>query len=174
MACDTPFHLKRIFLIDGRHLIDASVTSGAANAFCHVNTVIEVHELRKIMNPLPLDRFVFAKARPDRFKIWAVIPQLAVTVHACLGRRHTRRRSCLDRGVAIAAINAVIADVVFMTELDRLLLFEELTCQVRRSCYLGVYVKRYSGKYNNHHHAYPGYVVCTSVKELRHLLLSRS
>jgi hypothetical protein len=70
--------------------------------------------------------------------------------------------------MAITAIDTIVAHVMLVTELDRLLFFEELSRQVCRPCDLCVNVKRYSGKYNNHHHADPGYVVCTSIKELRH------
>ena len=41
-----------------------------------------------------------------------------------------------------------------------------------RSCDLGVNIKCDTGQYNHHYHAYPGNVVCTSTKELRHSILS--
>ena len=74
--------------------------------------------------------------------------------------------------MAVTTVNAVVADVMFMTELNGLLLFEKLSGQIRRPGHLCVDIKRYSGQYNNHHHADAGNVVCTSIKKLPPSLLS--
>ena len=121
MASNTPLHLERVFLKNSRHIVDLTVTSRASNAFSNVNTVIEVRVLRQIVNPLPLDWLVIAKTRPDGLEVGAVLPNLAVAVHACLSRRHACRGCRFHRGMAIAAIDAVIARVVLVAELDRLL-----------------------------------------------------
>ena len=52
----------------------------------------------------------------------------------------------LDRGVAITAVNAVIAYMVFVTELDRLLAFDPLARVPGRAADLGTYPK--SGREN--------------------------
>ena len=44
MARETPFHLERIFLIDGRHVVDLSVTGRTSDSLCDVDTVIEIDE----------------------------------------------------------------------------------------------------------------------------------
>jgi hypothetical protein len=139
-----------------------------------MDTVIEINKLGQVVDALPLNRFVLAKARSNGLEIWTVVPQLTVTVHAGLRWRHAGGRCRFNRCVTVAAIYAVVAYVMLVAELDRLLDLEILSGQVRRSCDLCVNVKYDSGQYNNHHHADPRYVVCTSVKELRHLLLSCS
>jgi len=50
--------------------------------------------------------------------------------------------------VAITAINAVIANVMFVTELDRLLAFDPLACVPGRAADLGAHPK--SGQENEH------------------------
>jgi hypothetical protein len=74
--------------------------------------------------------------------------------------------------MTITAIDPVVADMMLMAELNRLLLFEVLACDVRRSRKLGVKVERSDRQYNNHHHTDPRNVVCTLIKELRHSFLS--
>ena len=130
MARNTPFHLQRILLINGRHRIDLAVTRRAAYTLCHVNAMIKIYVLRKVVNALPLDRLVLAKARPDGLKIRAVVPQLAVAIHTRLRRRHTRSRSRFNRRMTVAAIDAVVPDVVFVTELNWLLFLEKLSGEI--------------------------------------------
>ena len=141
MAGDAPFHLQRVVLINGRHLIDASVTRRTANALCHMDAVVKIDKLRQVVDPFPLDRFVFAKAGPDRLEIRAVRSKLTMTVHAGLRRRHTGGSRRLDRCMAIATVDAVVADMVLMAELDRLLFFQILACQIGRTCDLRVNIK---------------------------------
>lgn len=130
VAGKAPFHLERIFLIDSRHIVDLAVASRTSNALCNVNTMVEIGVLGQVVHPLPLDRLIIAEARPNRFQIRAVCPDLRVTIHTRLGRRHTCRGRRFDRRVAIAAIDAVVTDMVFVAELDRLLLFEITARQI--------------------------------------------
>jgi len=97
------------------------MASRATDTFVHMNRVIEIRKVRQIMDPHPLERFPGLKAGPHRFKIRTVSPYLFMTAHTDLSRRHARRCRSLHRCMAIAAINAVVADVVFMTELNGLL-----------------------------------------------------
>ena len=124
MAGNTPLHLQSVFLINGRHLIDPAVTTRTANALVHVYAVVEVNKFGQVVNSLPLDGFVLSKARSYRLQIWAVIPQLAVTVHTSLCGWHASSCRRLNSGMAITAIDAVVTDVVLVAELDRLLFFQ--------------------------------------------------
>ena len=76
------------------------------------------------MNANPLDRFAGAETRAHRLEIRTVGPDLLVAVHARRGRRYARGGRCFDGSVTVAAIDAVVTDVMFMTELDGLLSFE--------------------------------------------------
>ncbi len=121
MTSDTPFHLQRVLLEHSRHSIYLAMASRTAYTFSNVNAVVEICEFRKVMDPLPLYRLIIPEAGTNGLKVRAVRPYLTVAIHTCLGRRQTGRRSCLNSLVTISAINAVIADMVFMTELNRLL-----------------------------------------------------
>src|SRR5262249_23528684 len=127
MARHTPLHLKRVLLIDRGHVVDLAVTRRAADTLRHVNAVIEVNEFREVVDTLSLDRLVLTETRAHRFQIRTVVPQLAVAVHAGLRRRHSRGGRGFDRLMTISAIDAVIADVMFVAELNGLLFFEITT-----------------------------------------------
>ena len=58
------------------------------------------------------------RAPARRNGLLAKISRMAV--HAGLGRRNAGERRFLDRGVAVAAVDAVAADVPFVAELDGL------------------------------------------------------
>lgn len=82
MTLETPFHLQRCRLIRNRHLVDASVTGGAANAFVYVNAVVEIRVVGQVVYTNPLDWFPCAKARPHGLQIRTFSPDLFVTIHA--------------------------------------------------------------------------------------------
>src|ERR1051326_745154 len=88
MAFQAPFHLQRLGLINNRHLVDSTVTRRTADTFLHMNTVIEVSEVRQVVDADPLDWLATLKTRAHWFEIWAIRPDLSMTVHACRGGRH--------------------------------------------------------------------------------------
>ncbi len=126
MALQTPFHLQRIRLRNYRHLIDAAMTSRTTNTLRDVNRVIEISEVRQVVHAYPFERFARLETRAYRFEIRTVSPNLFMTIHADLRRRYPGGGRSLDRCVTVTTIDAVIADVVFVTELDRLLAFDVL------------------------------------------------
>ena len=168
MARNAPLHLQGVLLIDGRHIVDLPVARRAPDPFCDVDTVVEVNEFRQIVYAFPFDRFVIAEARSHGLKVRAVRPDLAMAVHAGLRRRHPRRGSRLDRGVAISTVNAVIPGVMLVTELHGLLFLEITAGEVRRPRYLRVNVKCSPGENNCDDHADACDVVCTLMKKLCH------
>lgn len=126
----TPLHLQRVLLEDRRHIVDLPVTCRAADTLCYVNAVIEICVLRQVVNAFPLDGLILAKTLANDLEVRAVRPDLAMAVHTGLGRRHPRRRRRLDRLVAIAAIDAIVTNVMFMAKLDRLLFFHVAASEV--------------------------------------------
>jgi len=126
----TPFHLQSILLKDRGHVIDLAMTRRTSDALRHVYAVIKIGEFRKVVHAFPFDRFVVTKTRPDRFKIWTVRPDLAVAVHTRLCRRHSGGRGRLDRRMAVSAVYTVVADVMFMAELNGLLPFHIPTGEI--------------------------------------------
>src|SRR5919205_3999050 len=115
MTLQTPLHLQRLRLEKNRHLVDATVTRRATDTFFHVNAVIEVSVIRQVVYAYPLDRLACAKTRPHGFEIWTVGPDLFVAVHARRSRRQASGSGRLNGSVTVAAINAVVTDVMFMT-----------------------------------------------------------
>lgn len=74
--------------------------------------------------------------------------------------------------MAITTIYTVIADVVFMAELNRLLLFKIATRKVRRPCNLRVHEERRPCEQRRRDHGDPSDIVRTLVKKLCHLSIS--
>src|SRR5207245_7518762 len=58
----SPLHLERLRLPHERHAIHGPVARRAADAFVDVNAVIEVDEVRQIVDARPQDRLAGAKA----------------------------------------------------------------------------------------------------------------
>src|SRR6185369_12200433 len=85
-----------------------------------MNAVIEINEVGKIVHSSPLDRLARPPAFADRLEIRAVRPDLRMAIHTGLSRRNACVGKLLDGGVAVTAIDAVISDVMFMTELNGL------------------------------------------------------
>ena len=57
MAVQAPLHLQGVLLIHDRHQVDAAVAGRTANPLIHVDRVIEIHEVGKIVHAGPGDRF---------------------------------------------------------------------------------------------------------------------
>src|SRR5206468_473258 len=111
VAVDAPFHLQRRLLPHQGHPIDLAMARRAADALVNVDAMVEIDEVRQIVNPSPLNGAVGTEALAHRLQEGTVRENLRVTVHARLGRRNAGKGGVLDRCVAIAAIDAVAADV---------------------------------------------------------------
>jgi hypothetical protein len=115
------------------------VTGRTADAFFHVNAVIEISVIRQVVNPDPLNRLTGSETGAHRFEVWTLGPDLFVTVHARRGGWQSGGRRSFHRRVTVAAVNAVVADVMFVTELNRLLPFDPLACIPGRTIQLNGY-----------------------------------
>src|SRR5580700_8106144 len=62
MATQTPLHLQRLLLIHQRHPVNRTVAGVAPHALRDMNAVIEEYEVRKLVDPRPLQRFTRAVA----------------------------------------------------------------------------------------------------------------
>jgi hypothetical protein len=121
MTIETPFHVEGLGFSRKRHLIDTTVAGRTTDAFCDVNAVIEIDVIRQIMDAVPLQRAVSGQAFTNGRQHRRVFPDLGMTGHAGIGAGQTGERRFFDSGVAISAIDAVVSDVVFMAERDRLI-----------------------------------------------------
>jgi hypothetical protein len=68
-----------------------------------MDAVIEVHEVRQIVDARPLERPVRLEARADRLKERAVGEDLAVAIQAGLGRRDAGKWRIFDRRMPLPA-----------------------------------------------------------------------
>lgn len=93
-----------------------------------MNAVIEVSVVRKIVNSDPCDGRACTKARPNWFEVRTVCPNLLVAAHTRFSGWHARGSGSFYRRMAVTAVNAIVADVVFMTKLNRLLALDPLPC----------------------------------------------
>ncbi len=121
MAVQAPLHGQRRSLPSERHFIDTAMAAFAPDAFVNVNTVIEVDELRQIVHARPLDRLAGPVAFPYGLEHRTGGPHLRVAVHADFRGGDIRERRLLDGRVAVAAIDPQAADMMLVTEWDRLL-----------------------------------------------------
>src|SRR2546422_2205360 len=81
VTAQAPLHLQRRSLISDRHLVHPAMTRRAADAFVHVNAVIEIDVVGEIVDTPPLNWFTRAKAGADRFEVRTVGPDLFVAIH---------------------------------------------------------------------------------------------
>lgn len=105
----------------------------AADPFVDVNTVIEIHEVRQVVYPCPIDRLARTPALANWLQIRTRRPYLRVAVHAGLRRRNAGEGFGFHGGVAVAAVDSIIARVMLVAELNRLLARKERLRVVRRS-----------------------------------------
>lgn len=109
------------------------MTRRTTDAFVDVNRVIEICEVRQVVHTDPLQWLARLITVAHWFQIRAVGPNLFVAIHADGGRRNAGRGRRLNRRVAITTVDAVVADVVLMTELDWLLALDPLAGVPTRS-----------------------------------------
>ena len=131
VALQTPLHIQRVLAPHKRHLIHSSVAGHTAHAFVDMNAVIEIDEARQVVHPCPLDRLSGSETLAHRFQNRALRPDLGMATHADLGGRNPGERGLFHRSVAVTAIDAVVTDVVFVAELNRLAARDADLCHVR-------------------------------------------
>ena len=132
MAFETPLHVHVGMFPCQRHQVHAAMTSFAANTFIHVDTVIKVDEIGKVVDAIPSDRLIFTQAGAHRLQHVAVSPNLLVTVHAGRSWRDSRERADLNCRMTIPAVDADAADMMLMAEWNRLIQRDSFTGGVRR------------------------------------------
>ena len=120
MAVEAPLHLQRFLLIHQRHLVDGAVAGVATDSFSYMNAVIEKNEVGELVDAGPLQALAGAIAGADWLKKLGVGPDLRVAVHAGASGRDSGEARSLDRGVAVAAVDAKSGNVVLVAERDRL------------------------------------------------------
>ena len=90
MAVEAPAHLHGRALANLGHLVDAAVAGDAADALGDVDRVVEVDEVRQLVDLLPLDRLTREVGLPYQVEVRRLVPDLRMTVHADAGGRAAR------------------------------------------------------------------------------------
>src|SRR5665213_759909 len=96
------------------------MASRTANPLIHVNTVVEVNKIRKIMHSGPGNGFTASPAISYGLRHRGAIPNLRMTRHARFCWRQARKMRSFNARMAVAAIDTVILYVVFVAERDGL------------------------------------------------------
>ena len=129
---ETPLHVHVCGFPGQRHPIHPSVAGFTSDAFVHVDAVIEVDEVGKIVHSIPSNGLVLTQARTDGFEHLAVSPDLLVTVHARRCWRNTSKGAHFNGVVAIPAVDPESAHVMRVTERDRLIKGDSFVGNIRR------------------------------------------
>src|SRR5215469_2077679 len=82
VTAKTPLHLQRGVVEHQGHAVDRPVTGVAAHALGDMNAVIEIDEVREIVDPGPDQGFAAAEAFAHRLEQRRIDPDLAMAVHA--------------------------------------------------------------------------------------------
>lgn len=168
MASEAPFHVQRVLAPRQSHLADRAVTGHTADTFFNVNAVIEINEVGEIIDANPLNRFVVPKTLAYRLQHYSGGMDLRVAGHASVRRRNTGEIALFDRGVAIAAIDAELADVMAMAEGNRLLANDAGLRDIRGALDQTQYPKQPADKKHRAEDADFGKRVGARMKNLRH------
>src|SRR5205807_1440316 len=91
------------------------------DALVDVDAVVEVDELRQVVDAVPDNGFIGALTLAHRLQHGAVGPDLRMAVHAGARGRQPGEGGLLHGGVAVAAVDAKAGDVVAVAERHRLL-----------------------------------------------------
>ena len=120
VAIEAPFHLERGVLPHEGHPVDAPVATRAADAFIHMDAVVEINKVGEIVHPRPPQRNAVLITIANWFEHVASGPDLRMAVHAGCRGGQARERRYLDAGMAVATVDTKAGNVVFVTKRDRL------------------------------------------------------
>ena len=120
MTFQTPGHAVRLGVVNCRHMIDVTVTIGAADSAINVRRMIVKNVIGRAMDLDPLDWFTRLPTCPDRFQFRIVLLNLLMAVHTNLGRRQIRMRRHFNETVTISAIHSQLSDVNIVRKRHRL------------------------------------------------------
>ena len=109
------------------------MATDAADTLFYMDGMIEVNEVRLVMDARPLDGTSGRVTVADRLNQWAIRPDLGMARHAGVRRWQTSERGLFNRRMAVTTIDAVVTNVMFVTELNRLLPFNPLAGVPRRT-----------------------------------------
>ena len=110
VAFQAPAHVQGHCLVHtlAIHPVHASVATGAADSARYMRAVIEVREVRQVVNTRPCDGHACFMAAADRFQQLTVRLDGRMAVHADFSAGQRGVGTGLDAGMAVAAIDAEV------------------------------------------------------------------
>src|SRR5262249_21768440 len=136
--------------------------------FVDMNAMVEIHELRQVVDPLPFNGPITAETLTDRFQHFAADPHLRVTVHARLRGWNSRECGDFDCGMTITAIKSQMANVMLMAKGDWLQPGVFRASDIRRAVHHHQRPTERSQDEQGSENAHLGKRVETAVEDLRH------
>ena len=133
MAVEAPAHRQRRGLPHQRHVVDLRRGRWCSRRRWRRAPSDRNRRSRAAGARGPVQRLVLGQALAHRRQHRGIGEELRMAGHAGGGRRHAGERRCLDRGVAIAAIDAEAADVMRVAERHRLMPGDRLVGHVMRA-----------------------------------------
>jgi hypothetical protein len=88
MAIQAPPHAERFSLSDNFHLINPTMTTGAAHARLKMQTMIKKGVVRQLVHSRPFNRFSGNPAFTHRVEFFVLSPNQRMAIHAGLSRRY--------------------------------------------------------------------------------------
>jgi len=137
-----------------------------------MDAVVEIDEIGNIVDSSPLNRLPGSPTFADRLQIGTIRPYLRVTIHTGLGWRDSGVSKLFNSRVAVTAVDAVIANVMFVAELDRLNSRKRRLSVVRRAIKLEQHPDADPDKKHCAENGGLRYEVCASIEDLTHCRLS--
>lgn len=125
MTIETPLHVEFLSLGRQSFVFHVPMALDTTHALLNVNPVMEINEIRKIIDPFPLERRSFVVSLSHRLEYRRVFPDIGMAVHARIRTRHKGGSLRFNRDMAVPAIDSESADVMPMTERN-LLVDEEI------------------------------------------------
>ncbi len=109
------------------------MTGCATNALLNMNAVIEINKIRQSVHTIPDNWRIRAERITHGRKHRTLRPNLTMTIHANFYRRHSRKRRRFHRRVTVAAIDAVVADMMLVAKRHWLIDVDANAGRVRRA-----------------------------------------
>src|SRR5437868_15149368 len=66
MTIEAPLHVERLRFASERHLVDLAMAGRTPDSLGYVNAMIEINEIRKVVDATPAERPVCGQTVPDR------------------------------------------------------------------------------------------------------------
>jgi hypothetical protein len=120
VAMETRGHGELVHLPHDVHALDVSVTVGAKDSPVHVDAMIEIGEIRDLVDPLPGEGDPLLVVLGQLDDLRTVLLRDRVAVHADRNGGNVRMRRPPDRAVAILAVDLHGSSVKLMGEGNRL------------------------------------------------------